>query len=139
MKKIKLNIMWLWVLNLLMLIFSIIKYIVENNHISVFWSFISLSYVCVILIQELDLMKIKSEYETMNKPKPLFNIGYIRDFNDETIYCLFKREYQLDLELVMSRNDLTKKQNKMVCLGLVVRYDTVNHKIEFMNEDEEFV
>jgi len=64
--------------------------------------------------------------------KSNFLNGYIEEINDEEISCLLRKDFNLDKTLIVKRSVLTKKQNEMLCIGLFLRYDTSNKKIEFM-------
>jgi hypothetical protein len=89
-------------------------------------------------------MKIKStKLEVTEKPKtdantvlaPVFWGGFIDDLDEDEIICILRKDYNCDKELTMGRGLLTEQQNKMVCKGLVIRYDLANNKIEFMLSD----
>lgn len=63
--------------------------------------------------------------------------GYIEEINDEEISCLLRKDFNLDKTLTMKRSVLTKQQNEMACIGLFIRYDISNEKIEFMKSGKE--
>lgn len=67
--------------------------------------------------------------------KDIWN-GYITDIDDNEITCILRRDYNLDKELVVGRGLLTKEQDEMASLGLVMRFDIISEKLEFMKEDE---
>jgi hypothetical protein len=66
---------------------------------------------------------------------PVFWGGFIEDLDEDEILCILHKDFNLDKKLTMGRGLLTEQQNKMVCKGLVIRYDLANNKIEFMLSD----
>ena len=66
-----------------------------------------------------------------------FWFGFINYIDEDEIICILRKDYNCDKELTMGRGLLTEQQNEMVCMGLVIRFDIMNNKIEFMLEDGE--
>ncbi len=71
------------------------------------------------------------------KRAPVFWDGFIEYLDDNEIICRLSKEMNCDKELTISRGLLTRRQNKMAKEGLIIRYDLVNKKIEFMLSDGE--
>lgn len=66
--------------------------------------------------------------------------GYIIEIDDDQIICLLKKDYNEDKELTIGRDLLTEEQNRMVKLGLIMRFDVEKqYTIEFMKEDGSWV
>lgn len=61
--------------------------------------------------------------------------GYITDIDDNEITCILRKDYNCDKELEVNREFLTKEQNDMVSMGLIMRFDINEQKIEFMTND----
>lgn len=65
--------------------------------------------------------------------------GYITDFTEEQINCILQRDFNEDKELTLGRELLSDKQNDLVSNGLLIRYDILNHIIEFRTPDSRWV
>jgi len=66
--------------------------------------------------------------------------GYITDIDDKDIICILRKDYNCDKELIVGRDLLTKEQNDMVKVGLIMRFDLASlsggeAQLEFMLED----
>jgi hypothetical protein len=71
--------------------------------------------------------------------KDIWN-GYIIEVDEDEIICLLRKDYHEDKELTIGRDLLTEEQNRMIKLGLIMRFDVgAQHTIEFMKEDENWV
>lgn len=71
--------------------------------------------------------------------KDIWN-GYIIEVDEDEIICLLRKDYHEDKELTIGRDLLTEEQNRMIKLGLIMRFDVgTQHTIEFMKEDENWV
>lgn len=65
--------------------------------------------------------------------------GYIDNFTDDVINCILRKDYNLDKELNFGRGLLSKEQNKLICLGLLIKYDIKNHKILLASIDKNLI
>jgi predicted transport protein len=65
--------------------------------------------------------------------------GYIIDFTETDITCILKKDYELDLELNIMREDLTKEQDKMVRMGQIIKYDISHYEIFFKTKNGEYI
>ncbi len=61
--------------------------------------------------------------------------GWIEHLDNDEIICRLQRDYELDHVLTLGRGLLTPEQDKMVKLGLIVRYDFDKGTIELMLKD----
>ena len=73
--------------------------------------------------------------DSLSDVSTFLKCGWIDAFDDSVIECTLRKDYELDEELTFGRGLLTTEQNKMVCRGLVVRYNKQSNSIQFLLED----
>ena len=72
---------------------------------------------------------------TLHDVNACLKSGWICEFNKHNIVCILRKDGELDEELTVARNLLTKEQNSMVRIGAIMRLDKQTGAVQFMLKD----
>lgn len=125
------------------------KKLITKNLVSVFltlWGIVGMCHAYIfdhnlafyiyigMLIMNIATWYVHVKQWKLNKLNNL-KIGHIESFDEDEIICRLRIDYELDEELTYGRGLLTDEQNKLVSVGLCMRYNKEKGTVELMTDE----
>lgn len=61
--------------------------------------------------------------------------GWVEDIQNDKVFCILRKDYRLDNLLTLHINNLTTEQKKLLSLGVQVKFNLNDGKLEFLTPE----